>query len=146
KLIASSVLILSPLVVFAPAVMAQRAGNGGGQSAPVAIPRAAGASQVAAPQARVQSQAVHAPAMNRMPGSTNAPARSSAHAVHQGATSGQTVARSGGAAIGVHRVPPATIQPHRLNVMSGLGQLPLSSTDFVGSPGLGFDYSHVAAI
>ena len=155
KRIASSALILSSFVAFAPAAMGQRpAGGGNGPSngvavaPPVSIPRIAVAPQAMPAPARVQPHAIHAPVMNRIPANANVPARPSIHAMRQQAAPNATVggARTSGAAIGVHRVTPVPVQPHRLNVMSGLAHLPLSAIDFGDSPGLGFDFSHLAAV
>jgi hypothetical protein len=149
KFVASSILFLSPLAAFAPAAMGQRVtGNGSAPSsgAVVAAPRSS-AQGVAAP---AHAQAVHAPAATGNAAGANTPTRASIRVARApGATSsaaGSAGTRAGGAAIGVHRVAPAGVQPHRLNVTAGLGHLPLSSTDFSASPGLGFDYSHFAAV
>ena len=155
KFVASSALILSSiaLVAFTPAAMGQRpAGNGyapssGAVAAPRSIPapRVVAAPQAMAAPAHAPAQAVHAPAVNRTSTGVNTPARTSVRVAHAQGAAAPSAVRAGGAAIGVHRASPVGIQAHRLSVMSGLGHLPLS-TDFAGSPGLGFDYSHVAAI
>jgi hypothetical protein len=153
KFVASSILFLTPLAAFAPAAMGQRtAGNGYAPSsgAVAAAPRTS-AQGVAAP---VHALAVHTPAASGNAAGANTPTRASVRVAHApGATSsatgfaaGSAGTRAGGAAIGVHRVAPAGVQPRRLNVTAGLGHLPLSSTDFSSSPGLGFDYSHFAAV
>ena len=153
KRIASSALILSSCIAFAPAAIGQRqAGNGyRASNGAVAVSRSAPALRaVAVPQAmaaptHVQAQASHAPTMIRTPAGSNAPTRTSVRVTHAHGAAAPSATRAGSAAISVHRAGPAGIQPHRLNVMSGLGHLPLSN-DFADSPGLGFDFSHFAAI
>jgi hypothetical protein len=61
-----------------------------------------------------------------------------------------TGARIATAPVGIHRTPlngsaSATVH-HNLNVISGLANLPVFPTDFANSPGLGFDYPHLAAL
>jgi hypothetical protein len=148
KWIASSILILSPGLALAPAVFAQRSAGGNAPSggAPVALPRTAVAPQaIAAPHA--QAQAIGPAPINGASGAVNVPARASIHAMREPGSNGSVAnARAGGVGIGAHRITSAPVSSHRVSVMSGLGHLPLTSTDFVGSPGLGFDYSHVAAV
>lgn len=118
-ILASSILVFSPL-----ATAQHHNGMGGGMVA-------AGPAVAAAPHAVVT--APHA----------------AGSAPHAGARL-STGVHMATAPVGTHRtqvngITNATAN-HHLNVMSGLANLPVFPTDFTNSPGLGFDYPHLAAV
>ena len=126
---ASFTLFFGTALTFAPAVQAQHRGGiaaGGATAAPartaaVPAPRAAvGAGPRVSGAAQRVSTPVHAPARTSVGGVGRVPV--------------------GGAPIRV------ASQGRRINTMSGLSILPSFATSFGNTPGLGFDFPHIAAV
>jgi len=125
----ATLIVLSSLAPFAPVAMAQRAGMG----------RPAGGGVVAARPTPVVAAAPHAGGVVLH---TGAPIR--VGAAPSRTPVGRVVVPPGG----ISRVAVNGSPVHRqgINFMSGLANLPLFPASFNGSPGLGFDFSHLAAI
>jgi hypothetical protein len=120
-------ILASSLLVFSPLAFAQ---HGGGM----------GRGMVSA-----------APAVAAAPHAVAAAPRTGV-AVHAAASHGSTGVRAGAppltgrqAAVYAPVQTPA-VQNHSFNIMSGLTNLPLFPTGFGNTPGLGFDYPHLAAV
>ena len=130
RLVASSAVLLSSLAVFSPLATAQHGGMGAPMGHPV------GSGVVATRPAPVATAAQHA----AVPLHAGAPV----HAMPARTSVGR-VAMPGGSVYrpGVNGTP---VQRQGINFMSGLANLPLFPTSFNDSPGLGFDFSHLAAI
>jgi hypothetical protein len=79
------------------------------------------------------------------PAAVAAPHVAAAPAPHTAArvATGTRVAAAPG---GVYRAPATGTSTHKINIMSGLTNLPLFPTGFDNVPGLGFDYPHLAAV
>jgi hypothetical protein len=139
RIVASLALFFVAPVAIVPVAMAQ---HGGGMSGRAVAGRAvsAGSGVVAA--------APHA--VGAAPHAISAAPRAGApfHAA-PGRTSVSRVAIPPGGShpIGVNGgVNGSTVPGQRINMMSGLGNLPLFPTSFGNTPGLGFDYPHLAAL
>jgi hypothetical protein len=128
RLVASSAFLLSSLAFFSPLALAQRGGVGTPMTGGLAVARPAPVA--AAPHA--SGVAPHSGVPMR---TAAAPARTSVGRV---AVPPGGISRVGGNGVVVRR--------QGINSMSGLANLPLFPTSFNDSPGLGFDFPHLAAV
>lgn len=132
KVASSVLLLLSSLTALAPVAMAQRGGMGAHMGGPigggVVVARPA---PLAAAAPHAGAVALHAGAPMRVAG---APARTSV---------GRVVPPGGISRVGGNGV---TVRRQGINFMSGIANLPLFPTNFNDSPGLGFDFPHLAAV
>jgi hypothetical protein len=135
SVVASLASVFVAAVVITPMTMAQHGGAmSGGSVAGRAVSAGPG---VVTAQAHVVNAAPHAMSAAPRAGAPihAAPGRTSVSRV--------AIPPGGYHPIGVNG---STVPGQRINIMSGLGNLPLFPTSFGNTPGLGFDYAHLAAL
>ena len=161
---ANSALVFSPLTLITSVAMLAILSLVASFVAPVAFAqRGAGGAQSSGAVAAGPAVAAHSTGGAAHSGGGAPAPQAAAHAagpIHAGGASRTSVrvapvsgshvsgSATNSAAIGVRRVGVGTgVAPRRFNVASGLAHLPLfPDTNFADSPGLGFDFSHFAAI